>query len=128
MANHRKPTHSHAPAIGGALLAGGMLLAGPAAMASAAKAVNGENGRPTLPHNAPVVNKIQKAGDKFFDNPKNSYINGSGAGALYHGLFGSSQAAATAAGDGAVPTQGLVGGVTNIPRATTCNIVVNTGC
>ena len=52
-----------------AVLAGAMLVAAPAGMALAAPPGpnDGVNGRTTLPHPAPVVESIQKSGDKYAD-------------------------------------------------------------
>jgi|KBSSwiStaDraftv2_1062776.scaffolds.fasta_scaffold02659_16 hypothetical protein len=111
--------------IGGALLAGGMLLAVPAAIATAAPGVNG---RPPLKP-AKAVEKIQTAGDAVFDTHPG--LDGTGFGSLYHGVFGRSAVNNQAfTGDPtATGTNGLYAGVRNVvPRAGTCNIVVQVGC
>ncbi len=126
MSTHKKSTKIHlSRSIGGALLAGGMLLAVPAAMASA---LPGVNGRPPLKP-AKAVEKIQETGDAVFDTHPG--LDGTGFGSLYHGVFGRSAVNNQAfTGDPtATGTNGLYAGVRNtIPRAGTCNIVVQTGC
>jgi len=116
-----------------------MLLAGPAAMALADPAPGlpstnpsdggGINGRPSLPNGAPapVVQAIQKAGDPVFDN--NSFLNGTSLGKAYHGLYGTSEAAAQAQDPTLHGSQGLSVGVLNqVPRIAGCNIVITAGC
>jgi hypothetical protein len=128
-------------AVCGGLLAGGMLLSGPAAIALADPAPglpststtpgSGVNGRPTLPNGAPapVVTSIQTQGDKIFDDPANAYLNGTSLGKAYHGLYGTSEAAAQAQDSTLHGNQGLSVGVLNqVPRIAGCNIVISAGC
>ena len=126
MAKHRKPSKNHVnPLLGGAVLAGGMLIGLPAAIAAATPI----NGRPALAHDAPGVEKVQTAGDKFFDN--HPYADDSGAGSLYHAVFGRSAKSNQAATNNpkATGTNGLYAGVRNTyPRVIKCNPVVQTGC